>query len=103
MLLSSIIDQFRLIGLIEGISYLVLLFVAMPIKYILGDPSYVKVIGMAHGILFMLFVAAQLRVALKYNFDLKANALYFVAALIPLGTFFTDKRLKNLKTAKLQA
>ncbi|KIM07911.1 MAG: membrane protein [Sulfurovum sp. PC08-66] len=103
MLTSSIIDQFRLIGLIEGISYLVLLFVAMPIKYLLGDPSYVKVIGMAHGILFMLFVAAQFRAALKYRFDLKENALYFVASLIPFGTFFTDKRLKNLKSTKVHA
>lgn len=91
----SILDRFRLIGLVEGISYLLLLFVAMPIKYMLGDPSYVKVIGMTHGILFILFILIQIQAATKYNFSTKDNILYFIASLIPFGTFFTDTRLKN--------
>lgn len=103
MLNRTLIEQFRLIGLIEGISYLLLLFVAMPIKYMLGDPSYVKVIGMAHGILFMLFVILQIQSALKYNFSFKENIIYFSASLIPFGTFFTDSRLKKIKTAEVRA
>jgi integral membrane protein len=95
MLKSSVIDRFRLIGFVEGISYLLLLFVAMPIKYMLGDPSYVKVVGMTHGILFIIFIIFQIQAALKYNFPLKDNFIYFFAALIPFGTFFTDSRLKN--------
>jgi len=96
MLNSSIIDRFRLIGLIEGTSYLLLLFVAMPIKYMLGDPSYVKIVGMTHGILFILFILIQIQASTKYNFSSKDNVLYFVASLIPFGTFFTDTRLKNI-------
>ncbi|MEA2029436.1 MAG: DUF3817 domain-containing protein [Campylobacterota bacterium] len=92
----STLDQFRLIGLIEGISYLLLLFVAMPIKYMLGDPSYVKVVGMTHGILFILFILLQIQASSKYSFQAKDNMIYFVASLIPFGTFFTDVKLKRV-------
>ena len=90
------IKQFRLIGTIEGISYLTLLFIAMPIKYMMGNPIYVKFVGMAHGILFILFIIAQTKASVKHKFTLKDNAIYFIASLIPFGTFFSDSRLKKV-------
>ncbi|MBN2824270.1 MAG: DUF3817 domain-containing protein [Campylobacterales bacterium] len=102
MLNRTPIEHFRLIGLIEGSSYLLLLFVAMPIKYILHDPSYVKVIGMIHGILFMLFVVIQIHTALRCKFSFKENFIYFMASLIPFGTFFTDGRLKKFQSVMIK-
>jgi len=92
----SIIERFRLIGVIEGLSYLTLLFIAMPIKYMMGNPIYVKIVGMAHGILFILFILAQTQASIKHKFKLNDNAIYFIASLIPFGTFFTDRRLKKV-------
>ena len=49
-------NTFRIIAFLEGVSYLLLLFVAVPIKYNLGDPAYVKLLGMPHGLLFMAYL-----------------------------------------------
>ena len=93
---NTILGRFRLIGLIEGLSYLTLLFIAMPMKYMMGEPIYVKIVGMTHGILFIVFILAQATLSAKYKLSLKDNAIYFIASLIPFGTFFTDFRLKRL-------
>jgi len=93
----SVIGRFRLIGLLEGLSYIMLLFVAMPIKYMLGDPIYVKIIGMTHGVLFMLFILMQIQASMQYRFKAKENLLYFIASLVPFGTFFSDLRLKRIQ------
>jgi integral membrane protein len=88
----------RLLGNIEGISYLLLLGIAMPMKYFFGFPMAVKIVGMAHGVLFIaycLLLALQMR-ANKWN--LLFGIYLFVATLIPFGTFVTDRKL-----AKIQA
>jgi integral membrane protein len=97
---GSIITQFRLIGFIEGISYLALLFIAMPMKYIYGDPVPVKIIGMTHGILFILFMILLIAAAQRHRWSFKFNALMFMASLVPFGTFFTDSKLKALQVAR---
>ena len=91
------IGKFRLIGFIEGISYLVLLFIAMPLKYAMGIAMATKIVGMIHGILFIIFIALMIEAAQKYSFSKKDNVIFFVASLIPFGTFFTDKRLNELE------
>jgi integral membrane protein len=93
---QTTIGYFRLIAFIEGISYLILLFIAMPMKYMMGIPEAVKVIGMTHGILFILFMMLLMSATQKHNWDLKLNTKMVVASLIPFGTFFTDKELKEL-------
>ena len=90
------IYSLRILGNIEGISYLLLLGVAMPMKYFFGFPMAVKIVGMAHGVLFIaycLLLALQMR-ANKWN--LLFGIYLFVATLIPFGTFVTDRRLAKI-------
>ena len=90
------INSLRLLGNIEGISYLLLLGIAMPLKYFFGFPMAVKIVGMAHGVLFIaycLLLALQMR-ANKWN--LLFGIYLFVATLIPFGTFVTDRRLAKI-------
>ena len=94
---SDLIGKFRIIGFVEGISYLVLLFIAMPLKYMMGVAIATKIVGMTHGILFMIFLVLLMQAAQKHNFSMKDSTVFFVASLIPFGTFFTDSRLKRLE------
>ena len=90
------IYSLRLLGNIEGISYLLLLGIAMPMKYFFGFPMAVKIVGMAHGVLFIaycLLLALQMK-ANKWN--LLFGIYLFVATLIPFGTFVTDRRLAKI-------
>lgn len=91
------IDRFKIIGLMEGISYILLLFIAMPLKYIWLMPIFVKVVGMIHGILFILYLYAQFEASKKHNWGLRDNFIYFMASLLPFGTFFSDRKLTKIK------
>ena len=86
------IKIFRFVALLEGVSYILLLFIAVPIKYLLNDPTYVKLLGMPHGILFVGYIIFS--VIGKNN--LKWSYLEFVivsaASLIPFGTFYVDRK-----------
>jgi len=92
---KKLLHRFRMVGLAEGISFLVLLLVAMPLKYIFDIPQAVKVFGWAHGALFIAFIyfAFEVMGPLKKNFVWFLKA--FIAALIPLGTFIFDRQLKK--------
>lgn len=92
---SKIIRDLRVIGIAEGISFLVLLLIAMPIKYILGNPLPVKYTGWVHGVLFLAYVFAVLRAAWSLKWNLKSTALFMAASLVPLATFVLDKNLKK--------
>ncbi|MES2709024.1 MAG: DUF3817 domain-containing protein [Verrucomicrobiota bacterium] len=85
-------------ALLEGASFLVLLFIAMPLKYLAGQPLAVKITGMAHGILFVVFCAALLRVHLTARWPIGRSALVFVSSLIPFGPFLLDRRLRGWET-----
>lgn len=89
------LQQFRVIAVLEGISYLVLLGIAMPLKYMLGKPEMVKVVGMAHGVLFVLFCAYLVACTLTYGWKAKFSILAFLSSLLPFGTFVLDKKLKT--------
>ena len=78
----------------EGISYLLLLFIAMPVKYILEEPLLVKVVGMGHGVLFILFMFLLLTTALEHKWKLPFISMAFIASLLPFGTFYLEKKLK---------
>ena len=83
---------FRIISFLEGLSYLLLLFIATPIKYLAGDPSYVKLLGMPHGLLFIAYVI--LAVLLKDTMKWKGKTFIAVlaASVVPFGTFYIDKK-----------
>ena len=101
-MLKTPIGRLRVIAFIEGISYLLLLGVAMPLKYFAGMPAAVKTAGWIHGVLFMLYLFAvpDLTVRRSLSFALAFGAL--VASLIPLGTFALDARLRREERAERQ-
>lgn len=86
---------FCTIALIEGISYLVLLGVAMPLKYLLDMPMAVTVTGWAHGILFMAYAVWLLVCWIKYGWTFKRVVGYFFASLLPVLPFLVEKRLRK--------
>lgn len=83
---------FRIVSLLEGVSYLLLLFIATPIKYLQDNPEYVKMLGMPHGILFMLYVVLAFMIKKEMNWDNKTLGIVLVASIIPFGTFYVDKK-----------
>ena len=87
--------RFRAIALIEGVSYLVLLGVAMPLKYFAGFPGAVLAVGWAHGMLFVLYVVALAEVSFKRRWRLSRILGAFVASLVPFGTFVLDAQLRR--------
>jgi integral membrane protein len=93
------INTFRKISLAEGCSLLVLLLVAMPLKYFFAFPEAVKVVGWIHGILFILYVGMLLVLEVKYRWSFLFLAGAFFASLIPFGTFVLDRFLKEKETA----
>ena len=96
----SELQKFRLINKIEGISFIILLFIAMPMKYSFGIPMATKVVGMLHGLLVFAFIYQIIEAKKEAGFTLKETALYSVLSLIPFGSFYTDKLLaKKMITA----
>jgi integral membrane protein len=91
----SQIRIFRMIALAEGCSFLILLFIAMPMKYFMGMPEVVRVVGSIHGVLFLLYVGllAMLHFRQRWPFIFSLYAL--VASIIPFGTFMLDKQLRE--------
>ncbi len=88
------IGQLRLIAFVEGISFLILLFIAMPLKYIWGNPSMVRLVGQLHGILFVLFLVLTFVVANQQKWKLfGTTAKVLISSLIPFGTFYIDKKI----------
>ena len=83
---------FRIISFLEGVSYLLLLFVAVPIKYMSANDSYVKMLGMPHGILFMLYLVLAIMLKVPEKWSAKTLAIVLVASVVPFGTFYVDKK-----------
>jgi len=93
---SSELMTFRRVALLEGLSFLLLLFVAMPLKYLAGQPMAVKVVGWAHGVLFVAYVATLFRAARVENLPPERVVMGLVFGLLPFGTFVYDAQLKKL-------
>lgn len=91
--IKTSIGRLRVIGFWEGVSFLVLLGIAMPLKYFAGHPEAVRVVGMAHGILFLLYVWAAIQAALDHDWSWRKTALVLVASLLPAGPFVVDAKL----------
>ena len=89
------LHRFRMTGLAEGVSFLVLLGIAMPLKYIFHIPEAVKIFGWVHGALFVSFIYFAFEVMTALNKKPSWLAKAFLAAIIPCGTFVLDKELKK--------
>jgi len=91
------IKLFRGISLLEGLSLLALLFIAMPLKYIWGNPEYVRVVGMTHGLLFVAYILFAIMTKFELNWKVKTLFIVFAASVIPFGTFYVDKKYLSKK------
>lgn len=93
-LAKTLIGQFRIIAFLEGISYLTLFFVTMPLKYLFDSPALNRPVGYLHGLLFVLYVIYTYLVSKKYNWShTKTTWKVLLASLIPFGTFYIDKKI----------
>lgn len=92
---GSLLSRFRLVAITEGVSYLVLLFISMPLKYYAHLPEAVKYNGWVHGVLFVLYCILLLKVWIRYRWKFSTVLIAFAASLIPFGTFFLDRQLKK--------
>lgn len=92
--ISTSIGFLRLIAFLEGVSFLALLFIAMPIKYVLGNDAWVKIVGQAHGLLFVLLIVITFFVGYEKQWKLNGITLkVLVSSLIPFGTFYVDYKI----------
>ena len=91
----SELKKFKLINKIEGISYLILLFLAMPLKYYFGYPIATKIVGMIHGLLVIAFVYQLIEAKKEAGLSTQEAVKYFILSLIPFGSFYTDKILDH--------
>ena len=94
-MLKGPINRLRFIGNIEGVSYLVLLFLAMPLKYFADMPMMVTWVGWIHGVLFVLYCFSILEVKLSMSWKIWTALIPFIAALVPFGPFLIDNWLKK--------
>ena len=92
-LLNNTLGRLRVVAFVEGLSFLILLFIAMPLKYMYGLPEAVRQVGMAHGVLFVLYVFLLVMVKAEYDWSWKKTGIAFLASIVPFGTFWADKKL----------
>lgn len=83
---------FRIVAFLEGVSYILLLFLATPIKYLMDEPKYVKLLGMPHGLLFIAYIVLAVIIGAKLKWDKKVMRIVLLASIIPFGTFYIDKK-----------
>ena len=86
------LKTFRVISLLEALSFVILLLVAMPIKYILGNPELVRIVGMAHGILFVLYIIGALLFKKKLNWSNQILVVVILCSIIPMGPLYVDRK-----------
>ncbi|WBL24062.1 DUF3817 domain-containing protein [Zunongwangia sp. HGR-M22] len=89
---TKFIKIFKIISTLEAISFLVLLLIAMPLKYIWDMPSMVRFVGMAHGILFVLYVLGAYYMYEKLNWNIKQLLIVILCSILPLGPFYVERK-----------
>ncbi|WP_028610923.1 DUF3817 domain-containing protein [Paenibacillus harenae] len=97
-MLKTPIGRLRFVGLLEGLSFLLLLLIAMPLKYWADIPEAVMITGSLHGLLFVLYMLAGLHVWIVHRWSIGKAALAFIAAFIPFGPFILDRKLLRNET-----
>ena len=98
-LFKTNVGRLRILGYLEGISLLALVFVAVPMKYLYDNPNLSKTLGPIHGVIFLLFLFNALSVGVEQNWKFKTTTWKILAAcFIPFGTFYIDNKfLRHLK------
>ncbi|WP_341202234.1 DUF3817 domain-containing protein [Planomicrobium okeanokoites] len=98
--MKNALNQFRFMGFVEGGSLLLLLFIAMPLKYFFGMPEVVSVVGALHGGLFTVYVLMIIYATFAVRWPFRFTIGAIAVAFIPFGNFILDKRLENWKQLK---
>ena len=88
-------QRLRWAGLAEGTSFLVLLGIAMPLKYLAGKPQAVRAVGSVHGLLFVIYVLMVLLAARKFRWGIPTILMALAAAIFPFGPFWFDAKLRR--------
>lgn len=92
---SPTYQRLRWAGLAEGTSFLVLLGIAMPLKYLAGKPEAVRVVGSLHGLLFVVYVLMVALAARKFRWGITTVSMALAAAVFPFGPFWFDAKLRR--------
>ncbi|AZB23414.1 DUF3817 domain-containing protein [Chryseobacterium bernardetii] len=93
-LFKTKIGRLRIIGFLEGVSLLVLIFIASPMKHYFDNPGFSKILGPIHGAIFLLFLFNTLSVAVEQNWKFKTTTWKIIlACFIPFGTFYIDHKI----------
>ena len=94
-MLRTPVGRLRALGMLEAVSFLILLGVAMPLKYLAGLPLAVKIAGLLHGLLFLAFCIVLLETQQAQKWPMRWTSVVLIAALLPFGPFVIDRRLRN--------
>ncbi|WP_435260699.1 DUF3817 domain-containing protein [Tenacibaculum sp. nBUS_03] len=89
------INIFKIVSFLEGVSYILLLGLGMYYKYFLNDPTYVKMFGMPHGVLFIAYIILAIILKYQLKWTGKTFSIICLLSLLPFGTFFVGKYLKS--------
>jgi integral membrane protein len=89
--LEKSVKTFKIISTLEAISFLLLLGIAMPLKYIWDLPQMVQTVGMAHGVLFLLYIAGAVYISQKLNWTIKQLAVAVFCSILPFGPFYIER------------
>jgi integral membrane protein len=91
----AILNRFRVISITEGISMLVLVFIAMPLKWIFELPKMVTYVGWIHGVLFIVYMLVLFPTSRKLRWEFRKAVFGVIAAILPFGPFLFDRKLKK--------
>lgn len=91
------LKSFRIISILEGVSFLVLLGIGMPLKYMAGIPEVVQVVGMAHGLLFIMYILAAIFIKQKLNWSMQTFLIVILCSIIPFGPFYAERKYLVVK------
>lgn len=83
---------FRITSFLEGLSYILLLFVGVPLKYVGQNEIVVKLLGMPHGVLFVAYIVIALLIRARMKWDGKTTLVVLVASILPFGTFYINRK-----------
>jgi|TARA_R110002110_G_scaffold90627_4_gene235459 integral membrane protein len=89
--LDKTVKTFKVISTLEAISFLLLLGIAMPLKYVWDLPQMVQTVGMAHGVLFLLYIAGAVYMSQKLNWTIKQLAIAIFCSILPFGPFYIER------------
>lgn len=92
----KLLTIFRIVAFLEGLSYILLLFVGVPLKYLGNDVTLVKMLGMPHGFLFMSYIAFIIVLRFDNPWFKKHFILIALASIIPFGTFVVEHKLRKI-------